>query len=67
MSGGGKGAGYVTVYQLAFTDVADVTLWSDYTEGGKIRVRGPVCYKRYVSKLAKIGIIITTQVVSSRA
>lgn len=35
--GGGKGAGYVTVYRLAFTDVADVTLWSDYTEGGKIR------------------------------
>ena len=39
MWGGGKGAGYVTVYRLAFTDVADVTPWSDYTEGGKIRVR----------------------------
>jgi len=35
--GGGTGSGYVTVYRLAFTDVADVNAWSNYTEGGKIR------------------------------
>lgn len=36
--GGGKGLGYVKVYRLAFTEVGDNTLWSDYKEGEKTRV-----------------------------
>lgn len=36
--GGGQGSGYVKLYRLASTDVADVTTWSDYKEGGKVRV-----------------------------
>ncbi|XP_078378069.1 uncharacterized protein LOC144661244 [Oculina patagonica] len=35
--GGGKGSGYVKVYRLSFTDVADNTMWSDYKEGGRTR------------------------------
>ena len=37
MWGGGTGAGYVTVYRLAYS--GDLTGWSDYSEGGRIRVR----------------------------
>ena len=36
--GGGKGLGYVKVYRLAFTEVGDNRVWSDYKEGDKTRV-----------------------------
>ena len=36
--GGGRTSGYVKVYNLQFTDEADVSTWSNYKEGGKIRV-----------------------------
>ncbi|XP_074624213.1 macrophage mannose receptor 1-like isoform X2 [Acropora palmata] len=35
--GGGWASGYVKVYNLQFTDGDNVTIWSNYKEGGKIR------------------------------
>ena len=35
--GGGQREGHVTVYRLAFKDVS--TKWTEYSEGGRIRVR----------------------------
>lgn len=39
--GGGRGSGFVSVYSLKSTRTLDVdiTVWSDYQEGGKTRVR----------------------------
>ncbi|XP_044179085.1 uncharacterized protein LOC114946811 isoform X1 [Acropora millepora] len=35
--GGGLASGYVKVYNLQFADGANASIWSNYTEGGKIR------------------------------
>ncbi|XP_015776212.1 PREDICTED: uncharacterized protein LOC107354273 [Acropora digitifera] len=35
--GGGLASGYVKVYNLQFADGANVSIWSNYKEGGKIR------------------------------